>query len=301
MTKNQRRRAPQGMAQPLFPDDTVHLHVGGVHFTTSVITLTSMPESNFKINFAQMIENAKAENMRTKAQLSVRGMFGPIQFSFDRDPDIFRVILNCLRRRQPLKKPDAVPKEDWDIELKLWGFDSAPSAAGVSSNPNSLKDTSTTPAPVPPRSLPEVSLHQLMRPESRLYDVPYEGREAKLEPQSALTHIWDLLKIVASEARHGKWDTTHTQWTTSVSYRALRRAFWFEISGSRFLERDRFIRGVDIDHLEPMPEDVFLTVMKGVMKAFADQRINADLRYQISACGSGDSEVLTIRFERPKN
>lgn len=43
-------------------------------------------------------------------------------YHFDRDPDLFRVILNALRRRATPRKPESVRIEEWEDELRFWGL-----------------------------------------------------------------------------------------------------------------------------------------------------------------------------------
>ncbi len=48
---------------------------------------------------------------------------------------------------------------------------------------------------------------------------------------------------------------------------------------------------------EPAGEDIFAAAMAGVMKAFADHRLNPDLFYELSSLGSGDHQVLRISWQ----
>ena len=89
--------------RPAAESELVRLHVGGTTFETTRGTLTSIPGSAL-------------------ARLYLASPTSDPPYHFDRDPDLFRVILNALRRRAAPRKPESVRVEEWEDELRFWGL-----------------------------------------------------------------------------------------------------------------------------------------------------------------------------------
>lgn len=284
--------------RPAAASELVTLYVGGVAFETTLGTLTSVADSAL-------------------ARLYISAPTSDPPYHFDRNPDLFHAVLNALRRRAVPRKPDTVPTDEWEDELRFWGLLPAPVAAA---KPAATATTATQKTPDGSAAtkrveeVPEMALltrgHGAEGP--FLYKLPARPSDVDIPARTIDANLfaataWAMLQLLIRDGTLGVVNNEERSWSMSVTYIALRRMHHLpRVIGSHYCGPNSirttwfgthlFLRGVNVEGLPPIAPEIFEAAMRAVFRGFADQRLNQGLRYEVSTSGAGDDQVLHIRL-----
>ncbi len=118
---------------------------------------------------------------------------------------------------------------------------------------------------------------------------------SKVKLERLVGDIWDLISQSLQVVDASRVDRHYVE----VPYRSLRRASSMRYHAERRGQSTLFIyANLDrIDAFAPADAAQFEEAMNIVVKAFADQRLNADLVYRASSCGEREARVLRLTWQ----
>jgi len=127
---------------------------------------------------------------------------------------------------------------------------------------------------------------------------PYLGKSSRhissseqLAEQLAAT-IWKLIMVALGH--------THGRSFIQLPLRSLRRLAFVQSYTRDYTLTLVLIRTSRLEDCLPSDDATFTSAMNIVAKAFMDQRLNADLQYELSLSGSGEDQMLQVSWKQSK-